>query len=208
MVLEQYLPEWVTGYLSPIVLLLGGIVALLIVATYLKDKDSMKYKVMVGVGAVLGVLIVILAVIEGYPVRNHTLILIALAAFTLIIRPFRDINIAVIIGLLVMVLVYIMLGNLAGQTAGSIDLTVIAQGWPRIIIAFIAGGFVFGMLRFAEELMHLFGKILNFWPVMLILGVICIAEACCIFLGYGSIFDYINQIKWSEIVPKTGGLLF
>ena len=82
MVLEQYLPEWVTGYLSPIVLLLGGIVALLIVATYLKDKDSMKYKAMVGVGAVLGVLIVILAVIEGYPVRNHTLILIALAAFT------------------------------------------------------------------------------------------------------------------------------
>ena len=208
MVLEQYLPEWVTGYLAPIVLLLGGIVAMIIVATYLQDKDSTKYKVMVGIGFLMGILIVILSVIEGYQVRTYTLILIAIAAFTLIIRPIREVHIAVVIGLLVMVIVYILLGNLAGQQAAGMDLTVLAEGWPRIIIAFIAGAFIFGMLRFAEELVQLFGKLLNFWPILLILGVLCIAEACCIYLGYGSIFDYINQIKWSDVVPKTGGLLF
>jgi len=201
--LEEYLPSWFFEYLSPIVLLIGGFLALLIVAMYLKDKDSAKYKFMVLLGFVFGVAIILLAVFEGFHAQRYTLILIALGAFTLIIRPFRDLQIAVIIGLCVMAIVYIALGNLDGANVAGIDLSVLATGWPRIIIAFIAGAIVFGLLRFAEAIVKLFGTILNWWPVLLILGLVCIAEACCQIMGYGSIFDYIKNIPW----PKTGGIL-
>lgn len=196
--LDEYLPSWFFEYLSPIVLIAGGVMAILIVYLYLKDKDSAWYKLAVTVGVVIGALIVVLAVVEGYHAQTYTLILIAAAAFTLIIRPFREVHIAVIVGLFVMVLVYILLARLNGQEVGGIDLSVLANGWPRILIAFVAGSIVFGMLRFAEAIVKLFGAIFNFWPILLILGIICIAEACCMMLGYGSIFDFIRDIPWPK----------
>jgi len=197
--LEEYLPSWFFEYLSPIVLMIGGFLALIIVALYLKDKDSAKYKFMVFLGFIFGVAIVFLAVFEGFHAQSYTLILIALGAFALIIRPFRDLHIAVIIGLCVMAIVYIALGNLVGADIAGVDLTPIATGWPRFIIAFIAGAIVFGLLRFAEAIVKLGGAILNFWPVLLILGLLCIAEAVCQMMGYGSIFDYIRNIPWPKI---------
>ncbi len=208
MTLEEYLPAWVTDYLAPIVLVAGGLMALVIVAMYLKDKDSGKYKLVTGLGFVMGILIVILAVIEGYKAQTYSLVLIAVAAFTLIIRPFREIHISVIVGLMVMVVVYLLLGKLDGFVLfDQIDLTPLASGWPRIVIAFVAGAIVFGLLNFAEALVKLFGTILNFWPVLLILGLLCIAEGCCIYMGYGSIFDYINKIPWNEVVPNSTSIL-
>lgn len=197
--LEEYLPSWVLDYLAPIVLVLGGLMALVIVAAYLKDKDSAWYKFTVAIGVLLGIAIVILAVIEGFRAQTYTVALIAVAAFTLIIRPVRSVNIAVIIGLMVMVVVYVLLGDLNGTTVAGVDLSVLAQGWPRVIIAFIAGAIVFGLLRFAEALVQLFGKILNCWPILGLLGILCIAEAACISMGYGSIFDFIRQIKWEDV---------
>jgi len=204
MTLTDYgVPEWVTGYLAPIVLLIGGILALLIVATYLKDKDSMTYKLMVGLGLVFGIAMVVLAVTEGYNAQKYTLILIAIAAFALIIRPFREAHIAVIIALFVMAVVYISLGGLAGTEIAGIDLSFLASGWPRIIVAFVIAGLIFAILKFAEEIVQMFGKLFNFWPILLILGLLCIAEAACQYMGYGSIFDYIRNIPWESFkVPN------
>ena len=199
MTLEEYLPSWVLDYLSPIVLVTGGLIALVIVMAYLKDKDSMLYKALVGAGLAIGILIVVLAFIEGYRAELYTKILIIVAAFTLIIRPIREVHVSVIIGLLVMILAYVALGSLNGVIiADRIDLSVLASGWPRIGIAFVAGAIVFGLLNFAEALVKLFGKVLNLWPVLLILGIICIAEGICIYMGYGSIFDYLAGIEWKK----------
>ncbi len=198
MTLEKYLPSWVLDYLSPGVLLIGGLLAIVIVALYLKDKESAGYKFVMILGAAFGVLIVILAVIEGFKVQAYTLILIAVAAFTLIIRPIREIHIAAIIGLLIMIVAYIALGQLNGAHLGSIDLTVLSTGWPRIIIAFVVGAIVYGLLSFAEALVKMFGKILNWWPLLLVLGLICMVEGVCILLGYGSVFNYVNDIPFDE----------
>ena len=34
-------------------------------------------------------------------------------------------------------------------------------------------------------------KILNAWPILIVVGVICIAEAICISMGYDSVYDTI-----------------
>ncbi|MBR4685009.1 hypothetical protein PED39_05050 [Methanomassiliicoccales archaeon LGM-RCC1] len=201
MTLEEYVPEWVITYLAPIVLLLGGIMAIIIVVTYLKDKDSGKYKACVAIGTLLGIVIVLLAVLEGFHAETYSLVLIALAAFTLIIRPIREIHISVIIGMLVMAIVYIALARLNGVMVGEIDLSILATGWYRIGIAFVCGAIVYGLLNFAEAIVKVVGTFLNCWPVLFILGLLCIGEAICQYFGYGSIIDYILQIPWDEVIP-------
>ena len=197
--IEEYVPSWVLDYLAPIVLVVGGVMALVIAITYVRDKESASYKICVLLGVILGILIAVLAVIEGFKTDMFTKILIVVAAFTLIIRPVRDIHISVIVGLMVMILVYVALGSLNGvMIADKIDLTPLSQGWVRVGIAFVAGAIVYGLLNFAEALVKLFGKILNLWPVLFVLGIVCVIEGICIYMGYGSLYDLISGIKWNS----------
>jgi hypothetical protein len=85
-------------------------------------------------------------------------------------------------------IVYIYLGSVTG------DFEILATGYPRIILAFISGAFVFMLLNFLEQLVQFFGKLLNAWPILLILGLICIAEAVAVLLGYGSIINLLSDL--------------
>ncbi|MBO4763672.1 MAG: hypothetical protein J5485_03540, partial [Candidatus Methanomethylophilaceae archaeon] len=75
---------------------------------------------------------------------------------------------------------------------GAVDLTFLSQGWVRIIVSFIAGAIMYGICSFAEAIVKFFGKLLNCWPILFILGLVCIAEAILMFMGYGSIVDYLS----------------
>ena len=120
-------------------------------------------------------------------------ILVAITAFALIIRPFRNVNFSAVAALLLMTIVYIALGGLNGvMIADAIDLTFLSEGWPRIIISLIAGAIVYGLCRFVESLVKLFGKLLNLWPILLLLGIICVAEAAMMFAGVGSVSDFMD----------------
>ncbi len=43
--------------------------------------------------------------------------------------------------------------------------------------------------NFIEEIIKLFGKILNWWPFLLMIGLLCMAEGIMVFLGYGSVYE-------------------
>jgi hypothetical protein len=92
--------------------------------------------------------------------------------------------------------IYTMLGDLTGSVGGY-DLAELSQGYPRIIVAFIGGAIVYMLLHFAEAIVLTVGKILNWWPILLILGIVCIVEAAIMFMGYGSIMDYIDTSSLS-----------
>ena len=181
---------WLGDNLPQTILLIGGLLAELIAVTYVKDKDSWKYKGMVFLGFVFGVFMAIEASAYYGTWAMVTSVFVAVAAFTLIIRPFREVHFAVIIALFVMVLVYIWLGGVT--TVSDFDVSFLSENPVRIIVAFILGAVVYGLLNFAEALVKGIGKILNWWPLLLVLGLICIAEAAFMFLGYGSITDYIS----------------
>lgn len=181
---------WLGDNLPQTILLIGGLLAVLIAVTYVKDKDSWKYKGMVFLGFVFGVFMAIEASAYYGTWAMVTSVFVAVAAFTLIIRPFREVHFAVIIALFVMVLVYIWLGGVT--TVSDFDVSFLSENPVRIIVAFILGAVVYGLLNFAEALVKGIGKILNWWPLLLVLGLVCIAEAAFMFLGYGSITDYIS----------------
>lgn len=187
---------WLTDNLPQVILLVGGLLALLIAVTYVKDKDSWKYKFLMFLGLVFGVFMAIEAVICYGQWQLVTSIFVAVAAFTLIIRPFREVHFAVILGLFVMVLIYIWLGGIT-EVSG-LDLSFVAQNPARAIIAFIVGGLCYAVFNFGEEIVKMFGKLLNWWPLLFVLGLVCIVEAAFMFLGYGSITDHINtgSVNW------------
>ena len=175
-----------SNHVPEIMLALVGIVALLIVFFYLKDKDSGRYKLMVLLGVIVGALMVVMCVTSPMKTALGTTIIVAIGCFALIIRPFRDVHFAVILAVLVMVVVYLLLGSVTQE-----PFNVVASNPWRIIVAFIAGSIVYMMLNFLQAIVLGSAKILNAWPVLIVVGVICIAEAVCVYMGYDSVYDTI-----------------
>ena len=181
-----------------ILIAVAGALAFLIVIAYIKNKDGFLYKFLVLAGVAAGVLLIIVSIdTYGYWDLSTTIIAIV-AGFALIIRPFRDVHFAVILALLTGVIVYVLLGDLAGG-----DLNVLAEGYPRIIIAFVAAALVFMLANFIESVVKLFAKILNAWPLLLVLGLLCIAEGVSVYMGYGSVYDMIDQELLKEYLHSV-----
>jgi hypothetical protein len=190
---ETQIVEWLQDNVPQVILLLGGILALCIAVAYAKDKDGGKYKALMAVGFLFGLAMLFEALTMYTTWRTVTAILVALTAYTLIIRPFRNVNFSIVAALIVAAFVYIWLGSFEGYSLfGAVDLTFLSQGWPRIIVTFLAGAVIYGICSFAEAIVKFFGKLLNCWPILFILGLVCIAEAILMFMGYGSIVDYIS----------------
>lgn len=185
--------SWIEMHLPETMLFVGGILAILIVICYVRDKDSLKYKFTMFLGLIFGVIMLYEAMTMYGEWRMVTSVIVAIAGFALVIRPFREVHFAVIFALMVMVLVYIAFGGFEGYVLfDSIDMTFLSDGWPRIIAAFLCGAVVYMVLNFAEAIVKLFGKILNWWPLLFVLGIICVVEAGFMYMGYGSIMDYID----------------
>lgn len=186
--------SWIEMHLPETMLFVGGILAILIVICYVRDKDSLKYKFTMFLGLIFGVIMLYEAMTMYGEWRMVTSVIVAIAGFALVIRPFREVHFAVIFALMVMVLVYIAFGGFEGYMLfDSIDMTFLSDGWPRIIAAFLCGAVVYMVLNFAEAIVKLFGKVLNWWPLLLVLGIICVVEAGFMYMGYGSIMDYIDS---------------
>lgn len=185
--------SWIEMHLPETMLFVGGILAILIVICYVRDKDSLKYKFTMFLGLIFGVIMLYEAMTMYGEWRMVTSVIVAIAGFALVIRPFREVHFAVIFALMVMVLVYIAFGGFEGYMLfDSIDMTFLSDGWLRIIAAFLCGAVVYMVLNFAEAIVKLFGKILNWWPLLFVLGIICVVEAGFMYMGYGSIMDYID----------------
>ncbi len=185
--------SWIEMHLPETMLFVGGILAILIVICYVRDKDSLKYKFTMFLGLIFGVIMLYEAMTMYGEWRMVTSVIVAIAGFALVIRPFREVHFAVIFALMVMVLVYIAFGGFEGYMLfDSIDMTFLSDGWPRIIAAFLCGAVVYMVLNFAEAIVKVFGKILNWWPLLFVLGIICVIEAGFMYMGYGSIMDYID----------------
>jgi len=179
--LSQHIPE--------IILIVGGILAILIAIYYVKSKESMKYKALVLLGTIFGVLMIFTCVTSYSNWALGTAVIIAISGFALVIRPVREVHFSIILALLIMVVVYVFLGGLT--TLGDIDISFLATGWPRLIVSFVVGGIVYMLANFAEAIIKLFGKILNCWPLLFVLGLICISEGICVLMGYGSLKDIL-----------------
>ena len=182
--------QWVSDNLPETVLLVGGVLAVLIVITYLKDKESFAYKFFEVLGFIAGIVMVYEAIAFYGQWDLLTSVIVAVTGFALMIRPLREAHFAVLIALFAMALVYIWLGGLTDISG--IDVTFLNDDPARIVVAFVIGALVYAMLHFAEALVQMIGKILNLWPLLGILAVLCIAEAALLLMDAGTLLDYVD----------------
>ena len=175
-----------------ICLMFMGLVALAVVISYVKDKESFLYKVLVLIGLLVGIFMVFVALTIDTGWGSATMIVITIACFTLIIRPFREVNFALVLALLVMACVYVYLGDLTG------NLEFLSETWPRVIAALVIGAVIYMIAGFIQDIIQLFGKILNAWPFLLINGLWCILEAAFILSSNGTVLDYVSSLMSSS----------
>ena len=169
-------------------LLVLGLVAIAMVIAYRSDKEGFLYKILVLIGVIAGAFMIYVALTVETGWTTATMIVITIASFTLIIRPFKDVNFALILSMMVMAIVYVWLGNLTG------DLAAIATGWPRLIVAVAAGAILYMLTGYVQAVVQLFGKILNAWPFLFIIGVYCVIEAVFLLAGMGTVYQYIQGL--------------
>lgn len=174
-----------------------GILTLAMVFAYRDDDESFTYRILVGLGVIFGafMIYVSMAINTGWTVG--TLIVCVVASFTLIIRPIRNVKIELIFGLIVMVWMYIYLGTLSGVTIDwliDIDLSFLSEGIPRIVVSLVVGALAYMITGFTTGLAMLLGKILNAWPFLSIIAIWCIVEAILLFMGYGSVIDFVSSL--------------
>ncbi|MCL2712276.1 MAG: hypothetical protein FWD37_03240 [Methanomassiliicoccaceae archaeon] len=181
-----------TNHIPEITLAVGGIIAVIMTVFYLKDRKSLIYKLFMLIGLIFGIFMAVVAFnayTAGVALSITTSVIMYIAAFTLIIRPFKEVHFAVLIALLTMGVVYVLLGGLTGTIV-----EFLAEGWPRIIVAVISGAIVYSLLHMLESIVKIIGKILNAWPILFIFGLVCIAEAIMVTMGYGSVYDYVRHL--------------
>lgn len=198
---QSEIVSYANDHVPELTLLAAGFIMLMIVWTYLRDRDGMGYKAMVVLGVAAGIVMAVMLVDRGDRWYSFGKTVIAIAAFALIIRPFKDTNFALIIAALVMVLVYSWLGGLTG------DLDFLAEGWPRVIVAVVAGGIVYSILNFVQSIAEAIGKILNWWPILFILGTLCLLEGALVISGSESLLDIYHDYMASEDAESIVAML-
>ena len=167
------------GSIAEYVLLAAGVSALLIVILYIKRKDSAAYKAMVLIGMVAGAAAIYMAAINYGEWTDECVVICIVAGYAMVIRPFKNVDFAVVLGILAVLLAYAYLGEMTGT--------------PRIIVAILAGSIVYMVFNFITKAAIFIGKVLNWWPFLFIIGVLCVAEAALIMSGSGTIVDLYNK---------------
>jgi len=185
----EAITDFVNGHVPEVLMILAGIVAILIVKQYRSDKESGMYMGLMVLGVILGAVMISVSVMRENNWTPFDAGLILLAGFALVIRPIRNANFSLILALLVMGFLYIGLGSLTG------DLSFLATGWPRLIVSFIVAALVYMLLHFAESIVLFVGKVLNFWPILAILGIVCLVEGILMLTGNPSLFNLYTSMK-------------
>ncbi|AGI48246.1 hypothetical protein TALC_01261 [Thermoplasmatales archaeon BRNA1] len=179
----------INGNLSAILMLAAGLVAFLIVYEYRKDDEGGYYKLSVLIGFILGICLMFFGVTRYEGWSSFDAALIVLSGFVLFIRPLRDVPFALLLAILAMAWMYVFLGGLSG------DLEILSEGYPRIILSVVVGAVVYMVFNFLEKLTQLVGKILNCWPILLILGSVCIIEGSLLLADAPSLINYYYDWK-------------
>ena len=95
--------------------------------------------------------------------------------------------VAIILAIIAMAIAYIYLGSLTG------DLEGLSHGTVRIVVAIVAGAFVYMVFNYIQKIAMMVGKILNWWPFLFVMGLICVVEGTLMLTGNGSILDLYHK---------------
>jgi uncharacterized protein YacL len=161
-----------------IALVMGGLLSLF-VAVYGKHDDSHLDELATYVGFILGAVMIVMAIIVAIEetVNWFTMVMMILLAMTLFLKPLKDFPLAAIVGVIAgAVVTYIISLFLSSPVLGVEEWKILA------VIFFVVTFIVWLVFHFIEDLMKLTRMILDWRPVMVIVGLVAMIEGVLLFL--------------------------
>jgi hypothetical protein len=169
--------------LAPYILIFGGIVAVSkLFSFFIKGTVDSALKALRCLGIFVGVLLLVTGVVVLF---EHTSLievwgLLVVTGLGLVFKPLSKVPFSALLGL---VAGLICVGLLYLYFPLPATLFGISSLWVYLAIFFIPALIVFLIFKFVEELMKLLGLVLGSWPIMTILGFLCIAQGVLLLLN-------------------------
>lgn len=169
--------------LAPFVLILGGVVAVSKLLGFLVKGSA--GKVLKGVGY-LRILVGVLLLTTGVVVlldqawSIDVWVLLVVTGLGLVLKPLSKIPFSALLGLIVGL---VCAGLLYLYFPLPTSVLGVSSLWIYLAVFLVPALIVFLIFRFVEDLAKLFGTILGSWPVLTVLGFLCIAQGILLLLN-------------------------
>lgn len=169
--------------LAPYILIFGGVVAVSkLLSFFSKGSAGNVLKAIGYLGIFVGALLLATGVIVLLDQTSSIEVwgLLVLTGLGLVLKPLSKIPfsalLGVVVGLVCVGLLYLYF-PLPATVFG------ISSLWIYLAVFFVPALVVFLIFKFVEDLVKLFGMVLGSWPVMTVLGFLCIAQGVLLLLN-------------------------
>ena len=169
--------------LAPFVLVFGGVVAVSkLLSFFMKGSAG---KILKGLGY-LGIIVGALLLATGVVVLLDQVwgidvwVLLIVTGLGLVLRPLSKIPFSALLGLIVGLL---CVGLLYLYFPLPATVFGVSSLWIYLAVFIVPALIVFFIFKFFEDLAKLFGMVLGSWPVLTVLGFLCIAQGILLLLN-------------------------
>ena len=169
--------------LAPYVLIFGGVVAVSkLLSLFIKGSASTVLKAIGYFGIFVGALLLATGVLVLLEQTSSIEVwgLLVVTGLGLVLKPLSKIPFSALLGLIVGL---VCVGLLYLYFPLPATVFGVSSIWIYLAIFFIPALIVFLIFKFVEDLVKLFGMVLGSWPVMTVLGFLCIAQGVLLLLN-------------------------
>jgi hypothetical protein len=167
----------------PYILIFGGIVAVSKLLSFLIKGSAGKVLKGLGyLGIFVGALLLATGAVVLFEQTSNIEVwgLLLVTGLGLILKPLSKVPFSALLGLIVGL---VCVGLLYLYFPLPPTVFGISSLWIYLAIFFVPALIVFLVFKFVEDLMKLFGMIVGSWPVMTVLGFLCIAQGILLLLN-------------------------
>ncbi len=169
--------------LAPYILIFGGIVAVSkLFSFFIKGTVGSGLKALGYLGIFVGVVLLVTGVVVLF---DHTSLievwgLLIVTGLGLVLKPLSKVPFSALLGLVVGL---VCVGLLYLYFPLPVTVFGISSLWIYLAVFFVPALIVFLIFKFVEELMKFFGMVLGSWPVLTVLGFLCVAQGVLLLLN-------------------------
>jgi len=169
--------------LAPYILIFGGIVAVSkLLSFFIKGTVGSGLKALGYLGIFVGVLLLVAGVVVLFEQTSLIEVwgLLVVTGLGLVLKPLSKVPFSALLGLVVGL---VCVGLLYLYFPLPTTVLGVSSLWIYLAVFFVPALIVFLIFKFVEELMKFFGLVLGSWPVLTVLGFLCVAQGILLLLN-------------------------
>ena len=169
--------------LAPYILMFGGLVAVSkLLSFFIKGSAGTVLKAIGYLGIFVGALLLATGVVVLLEQTSSIEVwgLLVVTGLGLVLKPLSKVPFSALLGLIVGL---VCVGLLYLYFPLPATMLGVSSLWIYLAVFFVPALVVFLIFKFVEDLVKFFGMVLGSWPVMTVLGFLCIVQAILLLLN-------------------------